>query len=190
MPTPSLILAFESAADFRKWLAKNHASPDGLWLRIFKKDSGEVTVTYAEALDEALCYGWIDGQKKSLDSKSWIQRFTPRRARSIWSKINTGHAERLIREKRMRAPGMKQIEAAKADGRWQAAYASPKDHEVPADFVKALRQHPGALTFFKSLNRASTYAMAHRLATAVKPETRERRFKQFLEMMIAGKKIH
>ena len=129
------ILSFRSPSDFRKWLSANHRQSDGIWLRIFKKDSGEPTVTYAEALDEALCHGWIDGQKQSHDDLSWRQRFTPRRPKSGWSKINTRHAERLIKAGRMKAAGQAQIDAAKKDGRWTAAYDSFSKATFPEDFL-------------------------------------------------------
>ena len=183
-------LAFKSSAAFRKWLAKNQSHQEGLWLRIFKKNSCEPTVTYTEALDQALCFGWIDGQKKSHDEKSWIQRLTPRRARSSWSKINTGHAERLIASGEMAAAGLAAIEAAKADGRWQTAYDSQRNAAPPEDFLKALGKDKKAKTFFESLNKANVYAIAYRLQTAKKPETRERRMKQILEMMARGEKFH
>src|SRR5579863_993021 len=130
------ILHFKTSADFRFWLDKNHAKSDGLWLRIFKKDVGEKSVTYAEALDQALCQGWIDGQKKPFDQLSWLQKFTPRRARSGWSKLNTQHVERLTKAGAMAPAGLKAVEAAKADGRWKAAYASPRNASPPEDFLK------------------------------------------------------
>ena len=184
------IRAFKSPKNFRSWLAENQADEEGLWLRIFKKDSCEPTVTYAGALDQALCFGWIDGQKKSHDEKSWIQKFTPRRARSSWSKINAGHAERLMASGQMTSAGLAAIEAAKADGRWQAAYDSPSKAAPPEDFLKALGKNKKAKMFFESLNQANVYAIAYRLQTAKKPETRARRLKQALEMMARGEKFH
>jgi uncharacterized protein YdeI (YjbR/CyaY-like superfamily) len=184
------ILPFKSPAAFRRWLEKNHASSDGLWLRIFKKDSGEKSITYAEAVDQALCYGWIDGLKKSHDALSWIQKFTPRRPRSGWSQINTGHVERLILAGAMTPAGLKVVEAAKADGRWAAAYASPRNATPPEDFLKQLGKHKKAKAFFDTLNKANVYAIVYRLQTAKKPETRERRMKLILEMMQQGKKFH
>jgi len=166
------ILSFRSPSEFRKWLAANHRESDGIWLRIFKKDSQEPSVTYAEALDEALCFGWIDGQKQRHDDLSWRQRFTPRRSKSGWSKINTQHAERLIRERRMKAAGRKAIDAAKKDGRWTTAYDSPSKATIPEDFLAALRKNTKAKAFFESLNKANLYAIAYRLQTAKKPETR------------------
>ena len=185
-----VILSFESAAEFRKWLSRNHRNPEGIWLRIYKKDSGVATVTYAEALDEALCFGWIDGQKQKHDERSWRQKFTPRRAKSGWSKINTGHAERLIAAGKMRTAGREQIEAAKKDGRWAAAYSAPRDATAPEDLLAELRKHKKALAFFESLNKANRYAITYLLQTAKKPETRERRKKRILGMMKKGEKFH
>ena len=184
------ILQFRSPAEFRKWLAANHGQPEGIWLRICKKDSGQPSVTYAEALDEALCFGWIDGQKQRHDDSSWIQKFTPRRRKSGWSKINTQHAERLILAKRMQPAGHAQIEAAKADGRWKAAYDSPSKSTIPEDFLVALRKNPKAYAFFESLNKANLYAIAYRLQTAKKPETRQKRMATILAMMAKGEKFH
>jgi uncharacterized protein YdeI (YjbR/CyaY-like superfamily) len=184
------VISFASSKEWRKWLAANHATSNGVWLRIFKKDSGEKTVTYAEAVEEALCYGWIDGQKDKYDDTSYIQKFTPRRAKSIWSKINTEKAERLILEGKMEKVGMQQVELAKADGRWQQAYDSPKDMKVPEDFLQQLLKNKKAKTFFDGLNKANQYAIAWRLQTAKKPETREKRLKEILEMMSEGKKFH
>lgn len=189
-PAPSEILAFATPVKFRAWLAKNHAKSDGLWVRLFKKDSGEKSMTQDEALDEVLCQGWIDAQKRSYDERSWIQRYTPRRARSGWSKINTGHVERLIKEGRMQPAGLKQIEAAKADGRWEAAYDSPKNAKPPEDFLKELAKHKKASAFFTTLNKANVYAIVYRLQTAKKPETRERRMVAILEMLKKGEKFH
>jgi uncharacterized protein YdeI (YjbR/CyaY-like superfamily) len=181
-------LAFKSSVEFRAWLDKNHAGSDGIWLRIFKKNSGAQSVTYAEALDQALCFGWIDGQRQPHDARSWIQKFTPRRAKSGWSKINTGHAERLIKSSQMTRAGFAAIEAAKADGRWQAAYDSPRNAAPPEDFLKALGKNEKA--FFETLNRANVYAIVYRLQTAKRPETRERRMKMILEMLSRGEVFH
>ena len=183
-------LAFKSSADFRKWLTVNHDTVDGIWLRIFKKASGKKTITYDEALDEALCFGWIDGLKKTYDELSFIQRFTPRRARSGWSKRNTLHVERLTKAGLIMPAGIKAVEAAKVDGRWQAAYESPRDATPPEDFLRALGQDKKAKAFFESLNKANLYAIVYRLKTAKKPETRERRMQNILAMMSRGKKLH
>ncbi len=182
--------SFASIGAWEKWLAANHAKSDGIWLRIFKKESGEKTVTYAEALDEALCHGWIDGQKKKFDSESWIQKFTPRRARSIWSKRNIEHIERLTNEKRMKTAGLKAFEDARADGRLAAAYDSPSNSTVPDDLLKLLEKNEKAKAFFDSLNKANKYAITWRLQTAKKPETREKRMNIIMEMLAKGEKFH
>jgi uncharacterized protein YdeI (YjbR/CyaY-like superfamily) len=184
------ILQFRSASDFRKWLAANHRQSDGIWLRISKKNSGEPSLTYAEALDEALCFGWIDGQKQRHDELSWRQRFTPRRPKSSWSKINTQHAERLIQAGRMKASGQARIDAAKEDGRWTAAYDSPGKATLPDDFLAALRRNKQAKAFFESLNKANLYAIAYRLQTAKKPETRQRRMETILAMLARNEAFH
>jgi uncharacterized protein YdeI (YjbR/CyaY-like superfamily) len=184
------ILAFQSAADFSLWLEDNHATHLGIWLRIFKKASGQPTVTYAEALDEALCFGWIDGQKQKGDEDSWLQKFTPRGTRSVWSKVNTGHVERLDREGRLRPAGKAAIEAAKADGRWERAYHSSSTFEMPEDFLHELRKFPSALEFYESLNKTNRYAIFYRLQSAKRPETRQRRLWEFVEMLKRGEKLH
>jgi len=184
------ILEFRSIAELRRWLGKNHARSDGIWMRIFKKGSGEKSVTYAEALDQALCFGWIDGLKKSFDEVSWIQKFTPRRARSVWSKLNTQHAARLIKAGAMTAAGLKMIEEARADGRWGAAYDSPKNAAPPEDFLRALARNRKAEAFFKSLNRANVYSIVFRLQSARNAETRTRRLELILSMMKQGRKFH
>ncbi len=184
------ILSFKSAGDWKKWLEKNHAKSMGIWLRFFKKDSGVASVTYAEALDEALCYGWIDSQLQKYDEKSYLQKFTPRRPKSIWSKRNIEHVRRLVKEGRMQAAGKNKLEAARKDGRWEQAYDSSGTMKVPADFLKKLSKNKKAKLFFESLNRANTYAIAWRLQTAKKPETRARRMKALLDMLARGKKLH
>jgi uncharacterized protein YdeI (YjbR/CyaY-like superfamily) len=183
-------LHFKTSADFRHWLEKNHTESDGIWLRIFKKDSHEKSLTYAEALDQALCYGWIDGQKKTLDKLSWLQKFTPRRPKSGWSKINTQHVDRLIKAGAMTPAGMEAVEAAKGDGRWETAYASSRNATPPEDFLKELSKNDKAAAFFKTLNKANVYAIVYRLETAKKPETREKRMKTILAMMEQGKAFH
>jgi uncharacterized protein YdeI (YjbR/CyaY-like superfamily) len=184
------VLGFRSHSEFRKWLAANHRKSSGIWLRIFKKDSGQPTVTYAEALDEALCFGWIDGQKQRHDDLSWRQRFTPRRTKSGWSKINTQHAERLIQAGRMKAAGHAAIDAARKDGRWSTAYDSPSKATVPEDFLAVLRKNKKAKVFFDSLSKANLYAIAYRLQTAKKPETRQRRMETILAMLARGEAFH
>ena len=184
------IKSFPSAPAFREWLASHHGQTDGIWLRFFKKTSGEKSLTYPEALDEALCYGWIDGQAKAYDERSWLQRFTPRRTASSWSKINTQHAERLIKAGRMTPAGLKQVEAAKADGRWSAAYDSPRNAAPPEDFLTELDKNKKAKAFFTTLNKANIYAIVYRLQTAKKPETRQKRLKMILGMLSRGEKFH
>src|SRR5579871_3124563 len=151
--------AFRSAREFRAWLAKEHRRADGVVLRISRKGSGVASITYAQALDQALCFGWIDGQKLPLDETAWLQKFGPRRSKSKWSKKNTEHVERLVRTGRMTAAGLAEVEAAKADGRWAAAYDSPANATLPADFVRELDRNPKAKAFFASLSKANLYAI-------------------------------
>jgi uncharacterized protein YdeI (YjbR/CyaY-like superfamily) len=184
------ILAFKNAKAFETWLAREHKRSGGLLLRLYKKSSGVPSVSYDEALDAALCYGWIDAVKRSYDADSWLQRFCPRTPRSAWSKRNTEHAQRLIKAKRMKPAGLAAVDAAKKDGRWKSAYDAPSRSQVPADFLAALAKNKKALAFFRSLNRANQYAIAYRLQTAKQPETRQRRFETLLEMMETGKRIH
>ena len=182
--------AFRTAAEFRKWLAKNHARSEGIWVRIFKKGSAKTSITYASALDQALCYGWIDGQKNPFDESSWLQRFTPRRSKSGWSKINTQHVARLIAAEKMTPAGLRKVDAAKQDGRWSAAYDSFKTATVPDDFLKELEKNRRAKAFFETLNKTNVYSITYRLQTAKKPETRERRMKAILAMLARGEKFH
>jgi uncharacterized protein YdeI (YjbR/CyaY-like superfamily) len=188
--TETPTLAFASPKAWEAWLARNHAKSPGIWLRIFKKGSGQRSVTYAEALEGALCYGWIDSQKRPKDANSWLQRFGPRRPRGGWSRINTGHAARLMAAGRMKPAGLKEIEAAKQDGRWQRAYDSPSAITVPPDFLRELARNKKAQSFFEGLNRANVYAIAYRLQTATKPETREKRMRAILAMMARGESFH
>lgn len=184
------IVSFKTSQELRTWLLKNHTKSNGIWLQISKKTSAIPSITYDEALDEALCFGWIDGQKKKFDDKSWLQKFTPRRAKSVWSKRNREHIARLTKEKHMQPMGLREVETAKSDGRWDSAYDSPKNIEMPTDFLKELRKNKRAYEFFLTLNKANTYAIAWRLQTAKKPETREKRISAILEMMRDGKKFH
>jgi uncharacterized protein YdeI (YjbR/CyaY-like superfamily) len=183
-------LTFKSSQTFRDWLEKNHADCGGIWLKMFKKDSGKTSITYAEALDQALCFGWIDGQKKAHDENAWLQRFCPRRAKSAWSKLNTGHVQRLIKLGQMTQAGLEAVEAAKADGRWQAAYESSRNATPPDDFLKLLCKDKKAKAFFATLNKANVYAIVYRLQTAKKPETRDRRMKMILKMLAKGERFH
>jgi len=184
------ILSFPSAKKWKEWLEKNHAKSMGIWLRFFKKDSGVASVTYDEALDEALCYGWIDGLLQKYDEKSWLRKFTPRRPKSMWSKRNIKHVQRLLKAGRIQSAGKKEMEAAKADGRWKNAYDSSGTMKIPADFLAGLSKNKKAKAFFETLNRANTYAIAWRLQTAKKPETRSRRMQAILDMLAQGKKLH
>ncbi len=183
-------LHFKSSLAFRSWLEKHHASVEAIWLRFAKKGCPVKSLTYAEALDQVLCFGWIDGQKKPLDEHFWIQRFTPRKSKSQWSKINTQHCERLIKSGMMTPSGLKAIDAAKADGRWLAAYDSHGSAAVPEDLLKELEKNAKAKAFFGTLNRANIYSIVYRLQTAKKAETREKRLKAILEMMDQGIKFH
>ncbi len=192
-PAPQADVAprlFSSAQAFEAWLKKHHASSDGLWLKIAKRGAGEPGVSYAEAVDIALCWGWIDGQKKGLDEQYFLQRFTPRRPRSVWSKINVGKAQALIDAGRMQAPGHAQIEAAKADGRWARAYDGARTSTVPEDLQAALDAEPKAKAFFATLNAANRYAVLWRIQTAAKAETRARRIAQLVAMLGRGEVIH
>ncbi|HLO91409.1 MAG: YdeI/OmpD-associated family protein [Chloroflexota bacterium] len=189
-PQPQEIMEFETSELWELWLSGNFSKPEGIWLKIAKKGTGVTTVTYIEALEVALCYGWIDGQMKSVDNTYFVQKFTPRRTKSIWSKINTERVERLINEGRMKDPGYEQIEKAKADGRWDQAYGSSKNSSLPEDFLKVLKENKFAFEFFKSLNRTNLYAIYFRLETAKRPETREKRIKEIVEMLSQGKKYH
>jgi len=182
------IVPFESKRKWADWLAKEHQKSAGVWLKLAKKDSGISSITYDEALDVALCYGWIDGQKKGFDDRYWLQKFTPRGRKSIWSKINTQKAERLIASGEMKPAGLKAIEAAKQDGRWEAAYASQKNIAVPEDFQAALNENREAKTFFGTLNSVNRYAILFRIHQAKKAETRARRIQQFVEMLERGEK--
>lgn len=183
-------LPFTTIKELKSWLAKQNASSTGIWIRLFKKKSNITTITYSDALDVALCYGWIDGQKKPYDTESWLQKFTPRRPKSIWSKRNREHIERLEKSGEMKAAGIRQVEAAKADGRWEQAYDSSSTMVVPADFLKELAKNNKAETFFKTLNKANTYAIVWRLQTAKKPETRNKRMMAIIEMLTNGEKFH
>ncbi len=179
-------LPFESKKKFAEWLAKQHDKSAGVWMKLAKKATGIPSVTYQEALDVALCYGWIDGQKRSFDDKYFLQKFTPRRPKSIWSKINTEKVERLIASGEMKPSGLRAVEAAKQDGRWDAAYKSQKNISVPVDFQSALGKNKKAKTFFETLTGAKRYSFLFRIETAKKAETREKRICQFVEMLEKG----
>jgi uncharacterized protein YdeI (YjbR/CyaY-like superfamily) len=184
------IIEFKTAKAFETWLMKNHDNSNGIWLKIFKKDSGKKTISYADALGVALCYGWIDGQKKAYDEQAWLQKFCPRRVKSIWSKVNVGHVERLINEGRMRPAGLKAVEKAKADGSWEKAYDPPSKMTIPEDFLKELSKNKKAQRIFKGLNKTNLFSIGFRLQTAKKQETREKRIKVIIEMLSKGEKFH
>jgi uncharacterized protein YdeI (YjbR/CyaY-like superfamily) len=184
------VLGFESQGDWAAWLAGNHDTSSGLWLKIAKAGSGLPTVTYAEAVESALCWGWIDGQKRKLDDAHWLQRFTPRRARSVWSKINREKAEALIAAKRMQPPGLAEVERAKADGRWDAAYDGQRTATVPEDLQAALDADPAAAKAFAELDSTNRYAILYRVQDAKRAETRARRIEKFVAMLKAGERLH
>ena len=183
------IIEFKTADTFETWLAQHQDHTKGLWVKIFKKNSGIETITYAEALDVALCYGWIDGQKQTFDEQAWLQKFSPRRANSVWSKINIGHVDRLVREGRMKATGLKAVEIAKANGSWDKAYDSSSKMTIPDDFLKALSKNKKAEAFFKTLNKTNLFSIGFRLQTARKQETREKRMREIIEMLSKGEKF-
>lgn len=184
-------LVVRDAAAWRTWLAKHHANPVGIWLVLAKKGTEKPTsLTYDQALEEALCHGWIDGQAGRRDEATYRQRFTPRRRRSAWSKRNTGIAERLIAEDRMRPAGHAEVQRAKADGRWEAAYAGPASMEVPADLAEALAAEPKAQAMFEGLNSQNRYAILYRIATAKRADTRARKIEQFVAMLSRGETVH
>jgi uncharacterized protein YdeI (YjbR/CyaY-like superfamily) len=183
-------IVFKSAQAFETWLSQHHATSEGLWLQIAKRGAVDASVTYLEAVEIALCWGWIDGQKKGLDDQHFLQRFTPRRARSVWSKINVDKVAVLIKAGRMQAPGLAQVEAAKADGRWARAYDGARTSVVPEDLIAALDAAPMAKAFFSTINASNRYAVLWRIQTAVKAETRARRIAQLVEMLARGETVH
>ena len=183
-------ISFGNPEQFSMWLEKNHQSSQGIWIQFFKKHSGITAITYDEALDVALCYGWIDSQVKRYDAVSYIQKFTPRRAKSIWSKVNTQHALRLIQDGRMQQAGLEQVETAKRDGRWDRAYSPAGEIILPEDFIEALKKNKDAEKFFQTLNKTNIYTIYWRLQTAKKPETRTRRMAVILTMLANRKAFH
>jgi uncharacterized protein YdeI (YjbR/CyaY-like superfamily) len=190
VPAPDSIIAFPDAAALEAWLASNHHKAGELYLRIYKKGAGVPTVNYQEALDVALCWGWIDGLKKALDDKSFLQRFTPRQRRSIWSKRNCARVEELIAQGRMTEHGLRHIEAARADGRWDAAYAGGREMEMPADLVAAIEDDPRARATFAGLNAQNRFALAFRLGRLKTPAARRRKLEEFVAMLARGETIH
>jgi len=192
IPNPKKIKSFASAAAFEVWLAKNHARETELWLKIHKKDSGLPTVTHKDALDVALCWGWIDAIRKSFDDRSFLQRFTPRQRKSIWSQINKGHVARLIKAGRMTPHGQRQIDAAKADGRWAAAYAPIRlatEAGVPRDLRVAIAANPRATKTFKTLGRMNLFALAFRTNAMKTPAGREKKIAALVAMLARGETI-
>ena len=184
------VLAFATQAEWEAWLEAEHAGSDGVWIRFAKKGSGVPSVAYAEAVEVALCYGWIDSLVKSVDERFYLQKFTPRRARSKWSRVNREKVEELTKQGRMKPAGLEQVGLAKADGRWEAAYAPPSSVEVPADLRRALDAVPRAAEFFAALNKANRYAIVYQVEDAKKPETRARRIEKFVAMMVRGEKLY
>jgi uncharacterized protein YdeI (YjbR/CyaY-like superfamily) len=184
------VVEFASAKAWAAWLAKNHAKSSGVWLKLAKKGSGDVTVSYSDALDVALCFGWIDGRKAKLDERSWRQRFCPRTAQSKWSKLNRIRVERLVETGAMKPAGLAEVQRAQADGRWDAAYDAQSTATVPPDLRRELKKHPEAAAFFDTLEARNRYAILYRIQDAKKPETRARRIEKFVAMLEAHEKIH
>ncbi len=186
-PDPLKIMTFATPQALGEWLRENQATETELWVKIFKKNTGIQSVTWNDVVIEVLCWGWIDGVKKSVDEQTYLQRITPRKARSNWSKRNTEHVERLITEGRMMASGLEHVRAAKADGRWEKAYVV-SEMEVPEDFLAAVENQPDAKAFFDTLTKSSRYVIAHGLISAKRSETRQKRFAKFMEMLGQGEK--
>jgi uncharacterized protein YdeI (YjbR/CyaY-like superfamily) len=186
-PDPARVITFATPKELGLWLKANHATERELWVKIFKKKTATPSVTWDDVVIEALCWGWIDGVKKSIDDQAFLQRITPRRARSSWSKRNREHAERLISAGRMTESGLVHVRAAQADGRWESAYVV-SEMKVPADFLAALESAPKAKQFFETLNKSSHYTIAYGLTSAKKPITRQRRFTKFMDMLVHEEK--
>jgi uncharacterized protein YdeI (YjbR/CyaY-like superfamily) len=189
LPSDLPIKHFRSAAAFEKWVAA-HPADKGLWAKIAKKDSGIASVSYEEAVEVALCHGWIDGQRRSCDARFFLQRFTPRRPKSLWSKRNIARVERLIAEGRMKPAGLREVESAKGDGRWDQAYDSPSTMTVPDELAAALADNDKAKAFFAKLDKTNRYAVCLRVHTAKKPETRIARAQKLASMLAKGDKLH
>ena len=186
-PDPLKIMTFVTPKDLNQWLKVNYATESELWVKIYKKNTEIQSVTWNDVVIEVLCWGWIDGIKKSIDDQAYLQRITPRKARSNWSKRNTEHVERLISEGRMKESGLMHVLAAKADGRWENAYVV-SEMEVPSDFLVALESKPKVKKFYETLNKSSRYVIAYGLISAKKPETRQRRFAKFMNMLVNQEK--
>jgi uncharacterized protein YdeI (YjbR/CyaY-like superfamily) len=184
------VIFFETAQQWQDWLAEHHSQPTGVWLKFAKKASGIASLSYDPALDAALCYGWIDGQSKTLDETYYLQKFTPRRPKSTWSKRNIAKVAELTAQGMMQPAGLAAVEAAKQDGRWAQAYDPPSTATIPADFQAALNKHPKAKQFFAGLNKTNSYAILWRIQTAKKPETRQARIEKLIQMLDDGKQLH
>ncbi len=184
------VLYFNTKAGFSKWLKANWEQSESVWLKLAKKDTGVTSVTYEEAREVAICYGWIDGLINKLDDTFYLIKFSKRLQRSTWSKINREIVETLIKQNKMRPSGLAEVERAKADGRWAAAYDSPKNMTVPTWFIKELKQHKAAYIFFNTLNKANHYSVAYHLRTAKQEATKQRRAQKYIEMFKRGEKIH
>ena len=184
------IMSFETQQDWEAWLKDHHTDTKGLWLKIAKKETGRSSLSYSEALESAICYGWIDGQKASFDEQYWLQKFTPRGPKSIWSKVNCDKATELLAEGRMQQAGIRQVELAKADGRWESAYESQSKVTVPTDFQSELDKNQKAKDFFSTLDSRNRYAILFRIQTAKKPENRSARIQKFIEMLSKNQRIH
>jgi uncharacterized protein YdeI (YjbR/CyaY-like superfamily) len=184
------IKLFKDQLALSKWLGQNHDKSSGMWLKFAKKNSGETSINYTEAMEEALRYGWIDSQTKRFDEKFYLQKFTPRRSKSIWSKINVDKIEKLIKEGKMMPSGIAQVEQAKADGRWAAAYEGRSKMAVPEDFQKALDDSPKAKEFYEAMSSSNRYAILFRLHHYKKPETKTANINKFIKMLEEGKKFH
>jgi uncharacterized protein YdeI (YjbR/CyaY-like superfamily) len=184
------VLFFATQSDWENWLDTHHRESKGVWLKIAKKDSRIISLSYAEALDEALCYGWIDGQKKSFDQEAWLQRFTPRSPKSKWSKVNVDKVIKLIASGEMQPAGMEEVNTSKEDGRWDAAYESQRNFTIPDDFQAELDRNQRAKLFFESLNRQNQYAICYRIQTAKKKETRRARIHKYIEMLNNNQRLY
>jgi len=184
------VLTFDTQGEWRDWLSKNHSTENAVWIRFYKKASGIVKLNYDQALDAALCYGWIDGLVNKYDDISYLQKFTPRRKQSTWSEINKGHIERLTALGKMHAAGNREVQRAKADGRWGRAYASPANTVIPDDFAKAIQKNEKAKDFWEVLNKTNKFAMIWQVNDAKKEETRNRRIEKFVEMLERREKLY
>jgi uncharacterized protein YdeI (YjbR/CyaY-like superfamily) len=190
VPDDLPVILFPSAAELEAWLEREHGASEGVWVKIAKKGSGMVSVSYAEIVELGLCFGWIDGQARRHDERHYLQRFTPRRPRSKWSRLNRDRVEALITAGRVRPSGLAAVEAAKADGRWDAAYEPPSTAEVPPDLERELKRDPAARDAFEKLDSNNRYAIIYRLNDAKRPETRKRRLRKYVEMLGRGERIH